>query len=113
MNGKIIVEREPHEKDGKMYQNYFIRGNIRGVDVRVMVVPPDFGGYTVLDIVFDGAMEADLTVTPFELKAEDGRVISGNTYTVTSVDPDSGEVYSCKVKPARESDKTLLQMLLR
>ena len=44
MNGKIIVEREPHEKDGKMYQNYFIRGNIRGVDVRMMVVPPDFGG---------------------------------------------------------------------
>ena len=39
MNGKIIVGREPHEKDGRMYQNYFIRGNIRGVDVRVMVVP--------------------------------------------------------------------------
>ena len=27
--------------------------------------------------------------------------------------PETGEVYSCKVKPARESDKTLLQMLLR
>ena len=66
----------------------------------------------MLDIVFDGAMEADLTVTPFEMKAEDGRIITGNTYAVTSVDQDTGEVYSCKVKPARESDKTLLQMLL-
>ena len=66
----------------------------------------------MLDILFDGAMEADLTVTPFELTTEDGRVITGNTYAVTSVDPETGVVYSCKVKPARESDKTLLQMLL-
>ena len=109
----IKVEREPFEKNGKTYFGYFVSGEIRGRKIKAGVKPPDNGGYTVLDIVFDGAMEADLTVTPFELKAEDGRVISGNTYTVTSVDPDRGEVYSCKVKPARESDKTLMQMLLR
>ena len=56
--------------------------------------------------------EADRSGTPCGKKAEDGRVITGNTYAVTSVDPETGEVYSCKVKPARESDKTLLQMLL-
>ena len=38
------------------------------------------------------AMEADLSVTPFEMKAEDGRVFTGNTYAVTSVDPETGEI---------------------
>jgi len=108
----IKVERETFESNGKTYFGYFVSGEVRGRKVKAGVKPPDNGGYTVLDIVFDGAMEADLTVTPFEMKAEDGRTITGNTYAVTSVDPETGEVYSCKVKPARESDKTLLQMLL-
>ena len=98
----IKVERETFERNGKTYFGYFVSGEVRGRKVKAGVKPPDNGGYTVLDIVFDGAMEADLTVTPFEMKAEDGRII----------DQDTGEVYSCKVKPARESDKTLLQMLL-
>lgn len=109
----IKVERETFEKNGKTYYGYFVSGVIRGRQVKVGIKPPDNGGYTVLDIVFDGAMEADLTVTPFEMKTEDGRVITGNTYAVTSVDAETGEVYSCKVKPARESDKTLLQMLVK
>ena len=109
----IKVERETFEKNGKTYYGYFVSGAIRGRQVKVGIKPPDNGGYTVLDIVFDGAMEADLTVTPFEMKTEDGRVITGNTYAVTSVDAEMGEVYSCKVKPARESDKTLLQMLVK
>ena len=85
---------------------------MRRETVKAGAVPPDYGGYALLDIVFDGAVEADLTVTPLGLTTEDGRVITGNTYAVTSVDPETGVVYSCKVKPARESDKTLLQMLL-
>ena len=50
--GKIMVEREPYEKDGKTFQSYFIKGTVRGVDFRVRIVPPDYGGYTVLDIVY-------------------------------------------------------------
>ena len=48
---KIVVERETYDKDGKSYFSYFIKGNIRGKDVRVLVTPPDKGGYAVLDIV--------------------------------------------------------------
>ena len=108
----IKVERETFESNGKTYFGYFVSGEIRGRKVKAGVKPPDNGGDTGLDIVFGGGMEADLSVTPFEMKAEDGRTITGNTYAVTSVDSETGEVYSCKVKPARESDKTLLQMLL-
>ena len=108
----IKIERETFERNGKTYFGYFVGGEVRGRAVKAGVRPPDNGGYAVLDILFDGAMETDLTVTPFELTTEDGRVITGNTYAVTSVDPETGVAYSCKVKPARESDKTLLQMLL-
>ena len=53
---KIMVERETFEKDGKTYFSYFIKGKIRGKEVRVAVVPPDKGGYSVLDIVFGNEM---------------------------------------------------------
>ena len=48
----IFVEREVFEKDGRSYFSYFIRGNVRGKDVRVAIIPPDMGGFTVVDIVF-------------------------------------------------------------
>ena len=41
-----------------------------------------------------------------------GKIIKGNTYGIRTVD-ENGEVYECKVKPFRDSDKTLLNMLLR
>ena len=111
-NQKIKVERDTYEKNGKTYFSYFIRGNVRGKDVRAAVIPPDRGGYTVLDIVFGDAMEAELVVTPFEMKdVASGRIISGNTYAVRSVD-ENGEVYECKIKPSRASDKALIGMLL-
>ncbi len=109
----IFVERDTFEKDGKTYFSYFIKGEVRGKEVRVMIIPPDKGGYTVLDIVFGKEMKAELTLTPYEIKDEStNRVVKGNTYGVRTVD-ENGEVYECKVKPYRDSDKTLLNMLLR
>ena len=110
--GKIMVEREPYEKDGKTFQSYFIRGTVRGVDFRVRIVPPDYGGYTVLDIVYAGEQEAELVLVPYEITDEKtGRVTKGNSYAVHSEDED-GTVYECKIIPFRKSDKDLLQMLL-
>lgn len=108
----IKVQRETYEKNGKQFYSYFIKGVVRGQNVKAAVTPPDIGGYTVLDIVFDGKTEADLVITPFNLKNEQGETISGNTYSVRSVG-DDGEVYECKIKPFRTSDKLLLNMLLR
>ena len=50
-NIKVKVERAAYERNDKSYFAYFIRGNIRGRDIRVLIVPPDNGGYRVLDIV--------------------------------------------------------------
>ena len=112
MENQIKVERDTYEKDGKTYYSYFIKGNIRGRDIRVLIVPPDKGGYTVLDIVFGEEMEAELVLNPYEIKDEStGKVIKGNSYAVRTVDED-GEVYECAIKPFRATDKALLNMLL-
>ena len=113
MSNKIFVERDTYESKGKTYYSYFIKGQIRGKDVRVAIVPPDIGGYAVLEIVFGEAMAAELIAKPFEIKDEKtGNVFSGNTYMVHTED-ENGMVYECTVKPFRNSDKTLLNMLLR
>jgi len=110
---KIMVEREIFEKDEKKYFSYFIKGQIRGKDVRVAVIPPDKGGYAVLDIVFGADMKANLVTNPYEIKDEaSGRVIKGNTYAVQTKD-ENEQVYECNVKPYRNSDKTLLTMLMK
>ena len=67
-NTKIKVERETFKSNGKEYFSYFIKGIVRGRNVKAAVVPPDKGGYAVMDIVFDGEMEAELVVMPFEIK---------------------------------------------
>ena len=110
---QILVERETFEKNGKTFFTYFIKGQIRGKDVRLSVVPPDKGGYAVLDIVFGNEMSAELVANPYEIKDDaTGNVIKGNTYAVRTVD-ENGEVYECNIKPYRNSDKMLLNMLMK
>lgn len=114
---KIFVERETYTKNDKEYFTYFIKGNIRGRDVRIAIMPPadgakaDFNGYMVLDIVFGNQMKAEFVLEPFEFKDSSGRTVSGNKTLVRTVD-ENGEVYECAIKPARQSDKALLNMLL-
>lgn len=109
----IMVERETFEKDGKQYFSYFIKGKIRGKEVRIAVIPPDRGGYAVLDIVFGAETKAELVINPFEIKDETtGKVIKGNTYLARTVD-ENGEVFECNIKPYRNSDKMLLNMLIQ
>lgn len=109
---KVMVERETYEKKGKQYFSYYIKGLLREQPLKAGVKPPDVGGYTLLDVIFNGEMSAELVVTPFEMKTETGDVISGNTYKVVSYDED-GTVYECPVKPARVTDKAAFKMLLR
>lgn len=113
---KIYVEKETFEYNGKEYYGYYIKGVVRGREVKIGITPPnkdtDKGGYTVLDLVFGEADKAELVLVPYEIKDEKtGKVVKGNSYLVRTVD-ENGEVYECPVKPSRTSDKTLLGMLL-
>lgn len=112
---QVFVERETYEKNGNTYYSYFIKGNVRGREVKIGIAPPDKdrNGYVVLDIVFGDAMAAELVLKPYEIKDEaTGKVITGNSYGIKSVD-ENGEVYECAVKPFKSADKALLNMLLR
>ena len=112
-DGKIVVEREIYEKNGKQYFSYFVKGNIRGKEVKANVMPLDFGGYAVLDIVFGDENSVNLVLNAYEIKDEKtGNVMRGNTYSVRSTD-ENGEIYECRIKPAKNSDKALLNMILR
>ncbi len=113
-NRKIKVERGTFEYNGKTYNSYFIKGNVKGKDVQAALMPPDKGGWAVLDILFADTNEGELVVKPYELRDEKtGKVTAtGNTFAVRTIDAD-GEVYECPVKPLRSSDKALLNMLIR
>ena len=114
MENKIIVEKGTFEYNDKEYSSYFIAGKIKGKDVKVALMPPDKGGWAVLDILFSDTNQGELVVKPYELKDEKtGKVTAtGNTYAVRSYDED-GTVYECPIKPARTSDKSFMNMLLR
>src|SRR5574344_2428140 len=113
MENKIIVEKGTFEYNDKEYSSYFIAGKIKGKDVKVALMPPDKGGWAVLDILFSDTNQGELVVKPYELKDEKtGKVTAtGNTYAVRTVD-ENGEIYECAVKPFKSSDKALLNMLL-
>ena len=52
-NRQIKVERDTYEKNGKTYFSYFIRGQVRGKEVRAAVVPISvFGKVTSTPLVF-------------------------------------------------------------
>ena len=113
---QLYVQKEPFEYNGKTCYHYFIKGVVRGREVKIDLAPPnkdtDMGGYTVLDIVFGDADRADLIIEPFEITDEKTKqIIKGNRYLVRTVDED-GKVYECPVKPSRPSDRSILNMLL-
>ncbi|MDE6867641.1 MAG: hypothetical protein K2J83_00650 [Clostridia bacterium] len=110
---QVLVERETYEKDGNTYFSHVVKGKIRGKDVKATVVPHDVGGYAILDIVFGEKPTAELVLKPYEIKDEKTkRTVKGNTYAVRSADEATGEIYECPVKPFRNSDKTILTMLI-
>ena len=108
----IYVQRELVKKENKEFYAYFIEGVVRGKDVKVLISAPDFGGYKVLDIVFGDEDKAELTVQTMTMTDAKGKESAYVKYGVRSVDED-GQVYECKIKPFRNSDKDLLEMILR
>lgn len=95
------------------YWSYMTKGKVRDRDIRVDFAPKDKGGYEPLDIVFDVSPNVDLIMTEEEMTNEKtGKTTKYTSYKVRSVD-EYGIEYECAVKPARDSDKALLTMLVR
>ena len=109
----LVLEREQFKgDDGQKYWSYLVRGKARGRDVKVDFQPKDKGGYEPLDIVFNGEKTAELVMREEVMTDDSGRKTKYMVYTARTVDED-GEVWDCAVKPARDSDKSLLSMILK
>lgn len=109
----LKIERETYESKAKEERySYFVRGNLRGKEMKSSLVPSDIGGYELLDLLFIDDSEVKLIVVPFELNnSETGELVKGNTYVARTTDK-KGEVYECPIKPRQKSDKAILEMLL-
>ena len=107
-------------KDGKEYWGYEVKGVLVRVkngkrlekDIAVDFVAKDQGGYEVLDLIFFETDEANLRIYDATMTDDKtGKVTVYTVYEVYAAD-DDGTVYSYKVRPSRESDKSLLNMLI-
>ncbi len=119
-NGNLVVVREAIRdkkgkqmltQDGREYFAYLVKGTLRGRAVKIDFTPKDAGGYEPLDIVFDVSPKAELIMTEEEMSDSNGKTSSYTTYTVRAVD-EMGLPWTAGVKPQRNSDKDLLNMLL-
>lgn len=109
---KLFLERESFiANNGETYWAYLLKGEIRNKVVKVDFAPKDKGGYEPLDFVFFESNEAELIIGEESMSDNNGKVTKYNTYTARTIDKD-GFVYECGVKPARDSDKALLKMIL-
>lgn len=109
----LMVERETFTtKDGREMYGYFVRGEIRGRKVKVDFNAKDQGGYETLDLIFDINPKAELLIHEETQTDNDGTKRKYTVYEVQNVD-ENGIVYKYKIKPARESDKTYLDILLQ
>lgn len=100
-------------KDKKELMGYYVIGSVRKRDIVGSIIPSDFGGFDLLDII---SSDEDNPPMLIRLKysmpnTQTGEVVSGYTYEMVSFDPMVNEYIRCKVKPQRQSDKSVIEML--
>lgn len=113
-NQNLVVERKAFKsKDGRDLWSYGIFAKIRGRETKVDFQAYDDGGYEVLDMVFDIDSTAELVIREESMvNAETGELRKYFIYEVKNVDED-GDEFSSRVKLARDSDKSILNYLLK
>ena len=109
-SNEMVVVRSTYERNGKKYFQYSLNGNINGRAKEIRLTCQDVGMFDVLDIIFEVNGKPTLVAIPFSMKGDDGKEIKGFTYEVMTTGEDS-VVYRAKVKPSRQSDKALLDIL--
>ena len=118
----ITVEREAFDlgegDEKRQCYDYFVRCNFPKKDgsikeIKAHLSPRDFGGYEVLDLLFDMfGEELQFRLSPWSIKAEKKgeKDSSGVSYVIAS--PFAPEKMRLKVKTAKDSDKSTLEMYL-
>lgn len=106
----FVLEREIFiTKDKREMYGYFVRGKIHGKDYKADFLAKDQGGYELLDLMFSIKPTVDLVTWEEKMMDEKGNITPYNVYEARVVD-DDGLVYAYKLKLARESAKTYLNI---
>lgn len=83
----LVVERKEFtSRDGREMWGYFVRGKVRGREVRIDFQAADQGGYEVLDIIFEIKPTAELVMHDEVMLSEDGTKTPYTVYEVRNVD---------------------------
>lgn len=111
---RLVVEREKFTaKDGREMWGYAVKGKVNGRETKVDFNAYDQGGYEVLDMVFDIKPTAELLMHDETMTDTDtGEIRKYTVYEVANIDEDGDEL-KCRIKPARDSDKSILAYLLK
>lgn len=111
---RLLVEREKFTaKDGREMWGYAVKGKVNGRETKVDFNAYDQGGYEVLDMVFALNPTAELQMHDESMTDSDtGEIRKYTVYEVANTDEDGDEL-KCRIKPARDSDKSILFYLLK
>lgn len=110
---RLIVERKEFTvKDGRSMWGYAVNGSVNGRELKVDFQAYDQGGYEVLDMIFALKPTAELLMHDESMTDnETGEIRTYTVYEVANTDEDGDEL-RCRIKPARNSDKSVLDYLL-
>ena len=109
----FVLERAPFKtKDGREMFNYFVRYTILGKEYKADVEAKDQGGYELLDLMFSISPTVELVMWEEKMTDDKGNVTPYNVYEARAVDND-GLVYTYKLKLARESAKSYLNIFMQ
>ena len=109
----FVLERAPFKtKDGREMFNYFVRCAILGKEYKADFEAKDQGGYELLDLMFSIKPTVDLVMWEEKMTDDKGNVTPYMVYEARVVD-DDGLVYAYKLKLARESAKSFLNIFLQ
>jgi hypothetical protein len=117
---RVFRELYTAKKSKKKYYGYFVKGLLRGHEVRADIQPPkdgygdkatyDRGGFDFLGLLFEGTDDVFIERESEEYTSDDGRHRERVTYTAWSADV-NGEVLKAPVIPQRPSDETKLKAM--
>ena len=116
----MFITRKTVKKGGRVYNDYFVNGVLRGVQVQVRVRPgkdssgfTDVSSYTMLDIVFGSLTSVQFAVQSYKRRdLATNRSVTGYTYHAYSKDPKDGEEWTAPLRFETSSDKAMIMKMI-
>ena len=98
----------------KSYWLYYLDAKMRNKEIEISFGPKgtnDLSAYDVLDMIFEDNDEPTIYIIPYSYKNDKKEDVKGYNYEVV-LEEDGLIIMKCKIKPQRESDKSLWEYLI-